>query len=163
MGGDRWLQFKSLKERVRAEHFLDVGQDTITIEVVSPFNGKPVTCGCYLDTKAAKTLAVSYSANWLNRFVADLVSREIARRFDVRRIGADSVGWYSDTDWQAEGPRTAKADYGPYTSWVAWMKDYRIEWDRAVGAEDRPLFDLIETEVVALFKQLDEKQQGASK
>lgn len=156
MGGYLWLMFKSPKERERAERFLG-GSPDISIEVVSPFSGKTLSAFCSPDTKSAKVLSIGYSANWICRFLSDLVSREITRRFDVRRIGADSVGWYPDKEWLADGLHTPKSDYGPYTTWVAWMKDYRIEWDRMISEEERPMFDLIEAQIITLFEKLDKE------
>lgn len=166
MGGSRWLMFKSPKERERAERFLSsLEGGEIDIEVSLPDREEPLDCGCYLDTcftSKAKSLAVSYSFNWADSFVATIVAREITRRFDVRRIGTDAVGWYPDNEWLTEGPRSAKSDYGAYTTWAAWMKDYRIEWSRMIDVDERPTFALIEAQVVALFQRLDEKQGAAS-
>ena len=115
MGGERWLMLKSVKEAERLREYLaplDGGLDA----------GDGV--GIWFDWHGKRRIEVGYQANVLCSEVADLTCREIAKRFGVTRIGADSVGWYAESDWErdpAENPRSAPARYGPYTSWAEWM------------------------------------------
>lgn len=37
------------------------------------------------------------------------------------------------------------------------MKDYRIEWDRTISKEERPMYTPIEAQITALFEKLDKE------
>lgn len=119
MGSENWLLFKSPKEARRAELFLAPLDSEVGIE------GK---YGCWLTWEGAKRLEIGVSAGSYYTGVHDFVQREICRRFDVRRIGADSVGWYRDSDFEKTGEHSAGTRYPGYTSWANWAKDYKPEW-----------------------------------
>ncbi len=91
--------------------------------------------------------------------LAALVSRELARRFRVTRIGADSVGWYPDKDWASKNLQNPTSRYGSFPSWVEWVKAWKPEWSYNVHPDDRGealvfLRDL-EKFVIELFESLD--------
>jgi hypothetical protein len=120
MGSESWLLFKSPKEARRAEAFLAPTDGEIGIED---------SYGCWLTWKGAKRLEIGTSAFSYGTGLVEFVQREICRRFDVRKIGADSVGWYSDSDFSHKEEFSAGANYPGYTSWAAWAKDYKPEWN----------------------------------
>lgn len=153
MGGERWLLMKSTKEADRLRNFLaplDGGLDV--------GNGN----GIWFDWHGQRRIEVGYQANVLCTEVADLVCREITKRFGVTRIGSDSVGWYPDSDWQrdpAEHPRCARARYGDFTDWVTWMGEYKREFSHYFGVfpddYDEEEWAALEDPVVAAFDALD--------
>ncbi len=116
MGAERWLQFKSPKETLRAKQYLDaLGPEVIVGSM-----------RCWLEWTGKQKLEIGYSlaspgADDLSGFIM----REIARRFTVTRVGADSVGWYPDREWQVTEIRQK---YGDYATWAAWIADYRPEF-----------------------------------
>ena len=126
MGTENWLLFKSPKEARRAELFL------------APLDGEVGVdgeYGCWLTWKGAKRLEIGVSAGSYHTDVHDFVQREICRRFDVRKIGADSVGWYPDSDFEKEGELSAKTRYPGHTSWTTWAKNYKPEWSHHLPKE----------------------------
>lgn len=162
MGSENWLLFKSPAEARRAELFL------------APLNGEigvEGQYGCWLTWKGAKRLEIGVSAGSYYTDVHDFVQREVCRRFDVRRIGADSVGWYPDSDFNSEktGECSAHTRYPAYKSWAAWAKDYKPEWSHQLPKANfwpaetfekeyqRSLTALKEVEafVVSVFEKLD--------
>lgn len=158
MGSENWLLFKSPKEARRAELFLAPLGGEVGI------NGK---FGCWLTWKGAKRLEIGVSAGSYRSEVHNFVQREICRRFDVRKIGSDSVGWYPDSDFVA-GVTVGTAEYG-YKSWAVWAKDFKPEWGYSLQKKeywspDRFEEDYaqainylkeIETFVVSQFDKLD--------
>lgn len=154
MGGERWLLFRNQKEVQRAQAFL------------APLDGflafdQPVPTGIHLEWTKTRRLEVAYNFTWPNVDLAEFVCREMARRFDITRIGADATGWWPDSDWTSTHDLGAPAAYGAYTSWVTWMKDFKLDWvrgahDPAVHATYRQL-DLL---VTARFRKLDPGTNG---
>jgi len=123
MGCENWLLFKSPKEARRAQAFL------------APLDGEvsgPGRCGCWLIWKGAQRLEIGVNAGSYESSIHDFVRREICLRFDVQKIGADSTGWYPESDWQSVHPRGAPARYPGFTSWVQWAKSYKPEWSHAL-------------------------------
>lgn len=148
MGAERWLQFKSVEEADRVNKFL------------SPLGGEISSNqdSCGLHWAHPCELEVSYSFGGdCDDVLATFVCREIARRFAVTKIGADSVGWYSENDWTNPDPKGATARYGAYTNWADWMKDYKPEWSPDVRFEPESIEDVrrIEAAVVAIFENLE--------
>lgn len=120
MGVEYWLLFRSPKEARRAETYL------------KPLSATTMLPGSWLAPHwltwtGAMRLEIGGSAGH-QPSVLDFLRREVCRRFDVRRIGADSVGWYPDADFKYTGERCAGALYPGYTSWSTWAKDYKPEW-----------------------------------
>ena len=164
MGGEAWLQFKSPKEARRCEEFLKPLDSHVGID------GK---WGCWLTFKGQMRLEVGYQAFLRNAEIAVFVRREVCRRFDVRKIGADFVGWYPNSNWESTDPRGAPARYPGYTDWAVWAKDYKPEWSPRLPKKEfypgneaifeEMLADLlrdlreIEAFVEAKFKELDEQ------
>jgi len=154
MGGERWLMFKSVKEAEKAKAYLaplDGGVDV--------GNGN----GVWLDWTGKLKLEVGYQANVLCTEVADIVCREICKRFSVTRLGSGSVGWYPDSEWEPtpeERPTGPQARYGKFTTWVAWMKDYKRAFSHyfRVFPEDYTIeeWDSLEQPVLAIFAKLDQ-------
>lgn len=152
--------FKSPKEAQRAKEFL---------EPTSGFIGVDDEWGCWLDWKGAMRLEIGVNAGSSESGVHNFVRREVCRRFDVRRIGADSVGWYPDSDFTHVGEHCAGTNYPGYTSWAVWAKEYKAEWSHELPKEkywpkddfkrqyDATMAFLLEVEayVVGVFKVLD--------
>lgn len=161
MGTESWLLLKSPKEARRAEVFLAPLHDAMMV----PGSWLAST---WLTWSGAMRLKLGGSAGspWS---VLEFLQREVCRRFDVRRIGADSVGWYPDSEFKHTGERGAGALYPGYTSWAAWARDYKPEWNHYLPKRKywpaetyeqeyaRCLAILRRTEqrVVALFAELD--------
>ena len=129
MGSTLRLMTKSPKEARRCEAFL------------APLDGGvempgPSGVGCWLEFHGAQ-VDVSCSAGSMTSDIALFVLREICRRFEVRRIGADSVGWYKESNWK--NPVTAEK-YPGVTGWVEWAKGYTPEW-----SYNLPRFGFFET------------------
>lgn len=150
MGGERWLLLKSVKEAERLRTYL------------SPLDGDIIVgdSGCWLEWTSPCRLEVGYSASAYSTEIADIVSREICRRFGVTRIGAAAVGWYQDKDWLSDHPRGAPTRYGKYTNWVSWMKDYcaafSVWWGRYPDDYLQDEWEALEQPVVEAFSKLDE-------
>ena len=162
MSAERWLQFKSPKEAARAKSFLaPLGENL--------FVNKNKT-GCWIDFTGKRKLEILYSGSGhSNSELAYYICREVAKRFECTRLGADSVGWFPDKEWQItpeEYPRCCQVSYGLYPSWIAWVKEYNLEW--AYGRPHLTKFHLaeisqIETDVVAAFQKLDSAQTPTEK
>lgn len=125
MGTKSWLLFKSVKEAQAAWAFLA----PLDSEIVLPRSS------CFLVSKSPKVLAIE--ANYVSALteIHYFVQREICRRFDVRKIGADSVGWYRNSDFDE---RIIRARYPGCVSWAAWAKSYKPEWSLSLPNPERP-------------------------
>ncbi len=148
MGAERWLQFKSVKEADRVREFLSSLEGEISSEKHS--------CGVRWTAPCKLELSYSFGGDCDDEF-ATFVCRELARRFHVIRIGADSVGWYTDDDWLSDNPKGAPGRYGPYKKWKDWIKDYKPEWAYELRYEPS-LIGLvleIESEAVSVFENLE--------
>lgn len=152
MGGERWLMLKSSREASRLRAFLEPLEGALAVE------GHPVAVGFQWHGKLR--LEVAYSANVLGTEVADIVCREVCKRFGIKRIGASSVGWYPDSDWDSDHPRGAKGRYGPYTDWVTWAMEYKQTFSTFFGRDpdegDNETWAELDSAVVAAFAKLDE-------
>lgn len=120
MSGERWLEFqpgemKKVKAYLKDVYAVSVADSTVDASVWLAWH----------DSK----LEIGYSfGSMFNRELADFVASELAKRFKVKKIGADSTGWYKDSDWKAKSEGAPARTYGSYTSWAAWIKDYKPEW-----------------------------------
>lgn len=138
MGAERWLRFVSPKEARKCQEYL--GGDTF-IGVVGEF-------GVHLEWTKTTILEVGYSHCYLNRACAEMVCREIANRFLIRAIGADSVGWFKGT--VPDG----------YSSWVEWIKSYDpTKPTRKYEEEYVVEYAAIDLVVKRYFLKLDEEQE----
>lgn len=164
MSSENWLLLKSPNEALRARNYLEPTDGFIGIE------GKWV---CWLEWRGVCRLEIGVNAWSSTSSIHDFVRREVARRFGVRRIGHSCVGWYLDSAFEQKEERSAGTRYPGYTSWVAWAKDYKVEWSPNLPIlryypKDYPRADfdaeykirmdeLIEVEeyVVGVFKTLD--------
>lgn len=132
MGGNLWLLFKSPKEASRAKAFLN------------PLGGAVNACGALVTLSWHGAMRVEISHSGARAYtLADMVGREMCRRFDIRRIGADSVGWFEK--------HTPPADCPGYTEWVEWFKDYKPEW----SVIDLTQAQALSEGVAKVFEQLD--------
>lgn len=146
MGAERWLWLKSSKEADSCRKFL--GQTT--------FIGLEDSYGCWLDWRSPLVLEVGYQAHNLSQVCADLVSREITKRFGIRTIGHDSVGWYKGIP---SGRRQRKA-----SSWTEWMKTFNPEQDvRWFEDEEPSLWKSMEHLVIETFQKLDDLHSSSKK
>lgn len=145
MGAERWILFGSLKAAYEARAFLGAYTD-IQVE----------ESGVWLQWASPLKLEVGYSFRGFSSEIANLVCRELARRFPIRRVGADSVGWYSEKDWLKTGERSAPSRYGQYPNWAAWIKDYDpVKWSfSAKYLEEEEIRDL-DAKVSRIFSNLD--------
>lgn len=158
MGAERWLKFSSKAEANRFRSYLG---DTEEIGVDGKY-------GWWFEWKGNR-FEVGYSLGGMSSEGAALVCREIARRFNVVRIGADSVGWYSDKEIAED---TEDPVYKDYSTWAAWIKDYKIEWSHTYqvnrrmweqygeGLYDDSRWRGMEEFIVAEFTRLDESFQA---
>ena len=168
MGAERWLQFSTYVEAKRAKRFLQPLDGVLRLETRGDV---------WFRWTGPRKLEVGHAHGHENSETAAFVCREIARRFHITRIGADSVGWYSEKDWKSEHPHGAPASYGRFVDWPTWMKEYRPEWSshylgrieeqqegRVFPALLRYLDELLESartierEVTARFAELDAKE-----
>ena len=127
MGAEMWVLFASQKQAAAAKAFLAPLRDPDDYA----FAGLGDDSGsCWLRWDSPLKLEVGYSFGGAesNRAAAMATCRELANRFKIRKIGADSVGWYKDTDWGSSDPFGAPARYGEYDSWVDWVKAWNVEW-----------------------------------
>lgn len=157
MSGERYLDFGTAKERTRAlaylkplDGFLGIEDKEFQFDTGIHINDKVYRC--------RTAIGVEYNLHADASFIGSIVAREIARRFDLTRIGSDSVGWYGDSDWQKTGKFSAFDQYGYYPDWVSWLKDYKPEWDMCIRAEPehyKPLWGRLEELVVQKFVELD--------
>jgi len=147
--------FKSPKEARRAQAYLDPLNGDLGVE------GE---YGCWFNWRGAQRLEIGVNAGSSQTEVHLFVQREICRRFDVRRIGYDSVGWYKDSEFAGR----AGVDYPGYTSWVAWAKDYKPEKSHEYRMGQKYLSEAhlqmvlsllrgVETFVTDQFSQLDKE------
>ena len=166
MGAERWIDFGAEDERVRVIAYLgDLWKTDI-----SHCDGKsvarvwidPLDIG-YSDGMGESPcfgvqIGYSFGGNQSSD-LAMLVCRELARRFNATRIGADSVGWYDDSGWVSSDPGYPTDRYGSFASWAEWAKAWKPEWSSDVHRsedEDALAFaQSLEKFVVGLFKSLD--------
>ena len=151
MGAERWLKFEDPRH---AEAYLEgIGEILIGDD------------GCWFEWREDR-LEIGYTFGGMGDATASFISRELACRFPVIKVGADSVGWYDDTNWQCDKKGSAPDRYGSYTSWAAWIREYTREWgysyrdiDDEDGEEYKVLvndqFDEIENGVIEWFKARD--------
>lgn len=150
MGAERWLLFASMKQANAARTYL------------APLNGSVGNeeGDCWLEWVSPLKLEVGYSFGPANSECAYAVCREIAKRFKLRRIGADSVGWYAESDWQSKHEQNAPARYGEHANWVEWVKVWKPEWSFILSMGDpfalREQIEAVDALVTAKFKELDE-------
>lgn len=120
MGSELWLWAdKGTKTRVRS--FLSAveeREDDDPIFTVGDYS-------CWVEWSGQK-MRVSSQISAFPKELGYLVARELARRFEFSRVGADAVGWYDDANWKSESPRGARAKYGDHESWIAWLKQYKF-------------------------------------
>jgi hypothetical protein len=135
MGQERWLEFSTPEEYARCQEYL----------FSAPEIGVEGEYGCWFQWKPANVLEVAYTSGGRNSEFATSVSREIAKRFQLSRIGGDWIGWYDDTG----GARG-------YSTWVEWMKSYDFRKDVKDFTFEEPEFWLeMETCVREIFESLD--------
>ena len=128
MGAEFWLLMKSPPEAKRVMNTLSFLTGKLQLA-----DGPE----CEITRPSPKQITLTHNYDWPSRVLADIVAREIAKVFDVRKIGADSVGWFPDKSWLSDDPKGAKATYGNYKTWAAWLKDYKLEWALPTEAKMR--------------------------
>jgi len=150
MGAERWLRLKSPKEAEKVKAFLAPLDEWLGIK------GK---WGCWLEWKGTRLEIAFNVASYLSS-VGEFVQREICRRFDVRQIGADSTGWYPDSDWQSTDKRGAPAQYPECSNWIEWAKAYKPEWSGWLPKEqfhidNKTLFKKMLAEQLAELREVE--------
>lgn len=152
MGGERWLEFQPGEMKKVKAYLKDVHATSVIDEQMSA----AVHLGWH-DSR----LEIGYSLGspW-SRELADVVAAELARRFSVKKIGSDSTGWWKDADWKAKAKGAPTQRYGAYTSWAAWIKDYKPEWSYVYSVNDSgeilELLRYIRMKTQAQFIELDQ-------
>lgn len=126
MGGNLYMLAASPKEAQAIKDYLG---DTENVTV-----GDSCT---WLDWGKRTRLELGYSFGGFGSDLAYFVGREIVKRFNIKKMGADSVGYYPDKDWEFEGERSARDSYGDYTSWVTWLGEYKPAFSEHVQSLDR--------------------------
>ena len=109
------MRFVSLKEANRFK--LDLGSTT-DLGIDGKF-------GCWFSWHKSTVLKIGHTLYFLNTLFADMLTREICTSYNVRSIGADSVGWYKNLDIDDE--RKQK-----YKTWVDYFQNYSPKRDRMV-------------------------------
>jgi hypothetical protein len=175
MGAERWVNFTSEEERAKAMDFLScLGGDTFirysheeeAAEVwVEPLDNAFSSEEEVLQPCFGLQLGYSFGGRQSSD-LAMCVIRELARRFSISRIGADSVGWYAESAWLSEDPKGAPARYGAFTSWVEWVRVWKPEWSFEVRSDDSgealPFAKNLEKFVVDHFADLDRTLKSSS-
>lgn len=162
MGAERWIDFGTAEERDRVVAYLrGLWMSDITVQ-----DGESVAQVWVdpLDDEPCFAVRLGYSFGGVqSEDLAILVCRELARRFNVTRIGTDSIGWYRDSVWESTDPDGPTTKYGDLGSWVEWAKAWKPEWSfevrRFVGGRKPLAFaQSLERSVVDLFKSLDKNE-----
>lgn len=109
MGAERWVSFqKGELPNVRAIldglHSISLGNNEVHIEWYGTRLEIGYSFGCEFGSE-----------------LAAFVIREIATRCKVKRIGADSVGWYT-------GKPTVDKYGKSYDTWAEWAAEYDPKW-----------------------------------
>ena len=116
MGAERWLQFErgelaKVRKYLQGVEYLAVSEEGECI---------------WFDFKRSR-LEIGYSFGASSSTMAAMACRELSKRFPVKKIGADSTGWYPDKDLQSYSEK----EYGKkYTRWADWIVDYKPSFDR---------------------------------
>ena len=183
MGGERWVLFSSRKQADAARAFFAPlrrpGAEGDTAYGYVSLGDESGDCWLSWTSPLKLEIGYSFGNHDGNSAAAEITAREIARRFKIRRIGADSTGWYPDKQWESTDPMGAPARYGAYKSWAAWVKEWTPKWSftvmmirgRLEGTEDpatqeeyegwlvdvTKLLNKVEIAILDQFKALDEK------
>jgi hypothetical protein len=183
MGAERWIAFATKEERDRSLKFLATLGPELTVEgTIQGYEHGAQVWILALDSgydpdaepddgEGTPCFGIEFGYSFggdQSDDLAMLVVREMSKRFLLTRIGADSVGWYSDQDWQKDGPHTASHRYGPFTGWAEWSKVWVKEWSHryriAKEMGDEPhlsivseWIDLMERTVLEEFARLDDE------
>lgn len=151
MGFERWVDFRSVEERDRALSYLAYLKDEGVTHSLA-FGDIDMAAQVYIACLDEAGIQLSYSIGTnQSSDLAMVMIRELAKRFDVTRIGADSVGWYED-----EVPTR----YGDFSSWVDWAKAWQPEWSlhRRYGENALPFAQSLSDFGVDLFNKLDRRR-----
>ena len=163
MGGARWVDFGSEDERLRVLTYLH--DRALTYESRSQVWIEPIHRDYFLEDGEPVPFAVQIEYSFGSDQPGDLailVIRELARRFNVVRIGSDAIGWYDDKDWSSDHPKGPVARYDAFPSWVEWAKVWRPDWSGYKTDYDDPndavdFARFLEQFVVEVFQNLDSK------
>ncbi len=164
MGGSRWLSFKK-GEISKAKKFL---ADIATIDCAEP------ETRVWIDWKVNR-LDISYSFGYpYHTECSCIVAREVAKRFKVKRLGADSTGWYEEEFWNSDeevNRDDAIERYGRlFPSWAEWTKNYSVAWSSDLSHGRKKLLNVkeeasirdalrkLDYSLTRFFVELDEKR-----
>ena len=148
MGGERWLRFedpKAVKSYLR-------GLEFVKVEVLND--------SCWLTWKRWGRLDVGYGFGGFSSEIAGAVCRELAVRFPVRRVGADSTGWWPEREAVSLGYGTWAdriRSFEPFTQGIHGIPDNAPPGpvlDKAL-ADRAARRDLVNGVVRAVFAELD--------
>lgn len=185
MGAERWVRFATADERDRALKFIaPLGENFVveakilTREYIAVVWIDVLESGYDSDASADGDAVSCFGIEFGYSFGGDqsdelsmLLIRELVKRFKAIQIGADSVGWYSDSGWSDRGARSAFSRYGEHVTWVEWAKAWRADWSHTVMMAQKSKLDeeyaretmkwisIMETAVMTAFADLD---KGAS-
>lgn len=153
MGAERWLMFASRAEANKARRYLTEPEVGVEGNFNARFEWKGPT---------SKVLRVGYSHGPFSSTFAAILCRELARRFTVAKIGADTVGWYDDQEW-LRIPNTLHESYGPLGSWAEWIRVYDPrKFDRAfrMYPDEAAIVSSLEGAAKAFFDKMDAAALG---
>lgn len=137
MGAERWVRFASLKEANRFKQ--DLGSIT-ELRLDDKF-------GCWFGWRKPTVLEIGHTLYFLNTMFADMLTQEICSRYNVMSIGADSVGWYKNSEMNGE--RKQK-----YKTWIDYFKDYSPKRDLMTKFLDEKELQEFEQEADELIQTL---------
>jgi hypothetical protein len=151
MGAERWLLFTPQAEA-----------DKVRAYLTEPEVGVEGEFGVWFEWKDEHVLKLCYTSGPFNSTFAAILCRELALRFTVSGIGADSVGWYDDAEWQLD-PNPMHESYGVFNSWTEWIRAYNPrKFDRAfrMYPDEGAIVTSLEGATKEFFDKLDAAALG---
>lgn len=146
MSAERWLQFKSPSEvRAYLKDAPEIGFD----DAFETAFGRDFGCEfLWRDDR----LEVGYGVGVDSGELAKVVCRELARRFEVTRLGSSGTGWYEDP------PTHGKASFKTWTEWLRACQSYEEGTHSGILPETERRRTLLEAHVERIFLDLDARR-----
>lgn len=143
----KWIEFESRLEANQVKRYL---QDETDLSVEWP---DCYAAGAWFQWEDDRTLHLCCPKDSLGEPWADLVARELCKRFKVSRIGQDNFGWFED-----RCPKML-----PGYSWIDWLRfQGASDLLEPFVLDDLPisagqLADMMERDIKDIFHRLDHK------